>query len=557
MDPKLIVNNIIKDFYSTRYALIGFAALLLIRFLFLSNPLATQNLHWAIFYPGWVFPLVFSMFSHGAMLLLGLVIVSKWIHADGLNDDESFWSTRPAREKHLFTAKLSAVAIAFIIVPAFLDLILGILYGAGWNLFWVLPNVIWIHGLHAVVILFLASISSNLGRMILYAVPMIALAAAYSVMTAGITLGTGLVLSVNWEFTLKLILFLGFASAYVVQSLRRDRKTAIKIAALSIFAAPLVAFPRLSDYRTQALENVTRIENLEIEQGDYIGSLNQRSETYFRVNVKRAFKLLDQDPNRILVPIKTESELTTSSGVRQTFDQRWVRNTPIHPLLYETLKKFGYDTNGLEEKAYDFNAELVSLHPKAELAPYNNEASLSLKNYFSEYRVTSLEEVPLKRFTPYRNDSDLVSIVSMIRYYSVKQNEDERILPLRVFITETEFAPGFNTGSYLTNPYETGKRLRVYFLYDPVHKLLAGGSVRPHSVIEDSQEPFPPFMPNLKRAYRPVNFNLVHRRDQAIDRGRLKLLILDLENAGSRVSESQWTFSDLSEQIARAIDNSS
>ena len=104
MDPKLITNNIYKDLYQARYSLALYLAILLIRFLFVSNPLAAFSLPFGFIGFDGDTGIFLAVSTYISLITMSAVLMASWIQADGLNDEDAFWKTRPAREKHLLIA---------------------------------------------------------------------------------------------------------------------------------------------------------------------------------------------------------------------------------------------------------------------------------------------------------------------------------------------------------------------------------------------------------------------------------------------------------------------
>ncbi len=555
MDPKFIISNVLKDLYAARFALAIYLVMLSIRFVFVSNP-----------FPAFVGPnhflenignlgLFFAVSTYVSMFMLMLAVVAGWMESDNLNDDEAFWVTRPAREKHLLTAKIASATLAFVIAPTYFDILTGLIGGAGLDVLWVIPNNIWGYGLILLPVLFVASITPDVARTMIIMVATVGLTALWIVfswllMTEGLRLQP----SPNWEFTIKLILAIGFAAAFVFQSLFRERRKAVKIAFLGVFFAPLIAIPRLTNHQDVILNEANDLESATLVPAQYV-----RSSYRNVLGIHRIFRIEDSIPDRVLVPLKTDSVLTSDRGGRQERSTNW-RHALWSPAPFLTiLENSGYIMANAPTDQADqtFRSALLAFNKDNEMKAFHDGASLTLSSYFSEYQLVSVKELPLERKNKLFANK-ILSVVSGNRFYNDRIDEGPKIGLRRqlakVGVVETRFASSFNSvRSDVPEVERIGNTIRVYFLYDPINSLMSVGRPQFDSSGErkfhvDAGSPF--FGPNMKRRHKLLTFEMDHDENVAIDRKRLKLIVIDVKKSGNRVLQHAMELGDLSEQIS-------
>jgi len=92
--------------------------------------------------------------------------------------------------------------------------------------------------------------------------------------------------------------------------------------------------------------------------------------------------------------------------------------------------------------------------------------------------------------------------------------------------------------------------VRFYFLYDPLNKYLSAAYPQfdPRRAYHLDMG-LPLFGPNIQKRHKWLTFEMQHDNDIAIDRKRLRLVIVDLKKTGNRALSNRMTISDLSKQI--------
>ncbi len=560
MDPKLIVNNALKDLYRARIPLIGFLAVLLFRFIFVMDPFMSFGYSKWLFSPPGDVSEGFSAITYGLMILIGIIVITGWVQSDSLNDNEAFWITRPAREIHLLVAKLANIGFVFILIPSHLDMTIGLLHGAGWNAFWALPNNLWYYSLHFLPILLAATLTPDLPRMILVLIVTIVVASFWTALIgAPISNEFNAYLNNIWEAHLQLILGIAFLAAYLVQSLLRRRKTATKIALAGILLAPLIAFPRFSHSDKELTRKAVPLKDVELDPAEYVYQGWNRER--WDLIIDRRFDINDTNPNRILIPLKTQSELVGQGLGRQEHSIRWSRPNWRLKSFFNLLQNTGYSINGISQEDPDYQrgnrvtGRLLDFGRRERFGGFSGKATLDLTNYFSQYELISLKEAPLdEHVRVLENGISSIILYAGYRSQSIEGEEydGKALSDTKIKVLESRFAESFNSIELDHNEAEIENRiLRFYFLYDPTRELLAAG----HRQFNNQNRDFHYYKglwtygPNLSKREKWMTFRMHHNANYTIDHKQLKLLVIDMKKTGNSVLKSEMEISDLSKHV--------
>ena len=429
--------------------------------------------------------------------------------------------------------------------------------GIGFGSLWAFPNGLWTYGLNLIPILFLASITKNLGRLLILLVAFFGITAIWVGISWSIFSQLNLTTSsanirslVQWESLFSILFVLGFGIAYAIQSLYRNRRRSLKIAIATVFLAPLISVPNF-----RKAKEFPRTEGVTLSATDYIHQGLGNTEGQ-ELALHAQFEIDDAKPSRVLVPIKANAILTSNKGGRQEHRSAW-RNPLWDPVPFlDILADSGYatTTNPPIDSDQDFGVRLLKFKRNTPQAAFNGDASLKIECALSEYELLAIHERSVgerQNITANR----LLTAIGRSRYSSnpTETSKQTGLEPLAITLPliESRFVSRLVIDhSDIPEINRSGNVVRVYFLYDPINKLLSIGSPqfdRNRKFHVDSGSPF--FGPNWERRHKFITFRFHYSPEMAIDRSQFKLIAIDVKKAGNRLLEHSMTIDDLAQQI--------
>ncbi|MCH6257255.1 ABC transporter permease [Puniceicoccaceae bacterium K14] len=418
----LLFNQIKHDLSRLRLLMLAFVAVVLLKFALLASytlsPEKTAPFEWYKINDQFEF-LTFIQY------LVGSLVAATFVHQDSLCDREAFWLSRPISSFTMLLSKVVGIILVCVAIPVLSDAALILLQGfESGALIGIIPTIE-LSLLVYVPIVFIASITKSLSRLIaIVAFLLIASTSTLFIFDSVLHLNIDLSPKGLWKPILIFASLIGLLSATANQYLRRHLPSSITTGTLSVLIPIILASINLPEIPSRPTTKPSPIdpEQVSIDRGQIY---------------KRAKDLYDsqdfEDTRKIAI-----------HGIPQ--DRIWVLQNGDDMDVLSDSSIFGFVASQEAKRMFKHLAEINTRTPNiAEKDSFfipvndnsNSKVELSFKEYSLEYRgnLANAEGHTLQ-------EKEIVSILCNTEKYEPKPKDEKPTPSVHTNILEvTPYSP--------------------------------------------------------------------------------------------------------------------